>query len=84
MKHRMEILPRAMESTVHRRQRNRPHGREDQERKSRTLGFRVPGVCLLLILKRVDCEAELGDREREHDAEEESEDCLFSYCFLKG
>ena len=71
----MKHLLRTMQSAINRTQRNRPRTREDQESKTVFLGLALPGMRFLEVLEGVDAEEEFGDREKEHDAEEDGDVC---------
>jgi len=70
VEHRMEHLARAMQPHINRRQRNSARRRESKESKSCALRVR-----LLVLAMQFDesssSEAQLDDREDEHDAEED-------------
>jgi len=61
MEHGMEVFLRAMETCVDGGQGNRSCGREYQESESCSLGFRIPGVCFLLVLEGIDGEEQLSN-----------------------
>lgn len=72
VKHRVEVFPCTVEAHVNSAQCDCSRAGEYEETKAVFLGPRVPGLGLLLVLEGINAEEQLGNREEEHDAEEDS------------